>query len=149
MGTLLHAAGLSFALVLAPFAETPALAEETQQAANEAHMNASAEVVQSMVDSYRKGDFEGWLRHYSTDATIIINNVVLIGRAELRKVFNQVRSDAEAVGIQLRQPEIVESGWTGDRIYLWTHEFTGENVSMVYTEYEVRNGQIVTVSARY
>lgn len=149
MRAIACAAALTISLALSPVAATVASAEEAPQNEKDASMQASAKVVQSMIDTYREGDFAGWLRHFSRDVTYIVNGTVLMGRAEMRKVHTTFLYDAEKVGLRLKEPEILESGWTGDRIYIWYKEFVGENEMVVYAEYEVRGGEIVTVVARF
>lgn len=149
MRALVYAAALGWSLGLVPAVTATVAAEEPEQSADHERMMASAKVVQSMYDTARKGDFEGWLRHFDSDVTYIVNNNVIIGRAELRKIFSLFNSDLKAAKMEAGVSGIIDSGWTGERVYIWQTEYLADIEIVTYSEFEVRRGKIVTVVASF
>ncbi|MEL6529500.1 MAG: nuclear transport factor 2 family protein [Pseudomonadota bacterium] len=134
---------------LVPGTASVAIAEEAKQSDEEARIAAAAKVVQSLIDASRTGDLEKWLNHLDPDVTYIINDTVFIGRAELRKVHKTFLYDAKKIGLKLRAPEIFESGWTGDQIFIWQTEYFGDREAVTYSEYEVKGDKVATVVVRF
>lgn len=120
---------------------TAQLHAEQAQAADDAEMQAAAKVVQRSLDAWRARNFEGWLANYSPDAVVATENMTLVGRSELRKVYKMV-FDAK-----LPNPQILDSGWTGSRIFVIQREFAAGGVELgtTYAEYEVKGGKITAV----
>ena len=140
MRTLKFAAAFGFAAAMLPIIGAP-LHAETKQTATDAKMNAAAKVVQRSLDAWRKGNFEGWLAQYSPNVVVATDGMTLVGKAEVRKVYKLV-FDAK-----LKTPEIIESGWTGERIFVVQQEFgpNGGVIGTSYAEYEVKGGKITAV----
>ena len=108
-------------------------------------MNAAAKVVQASLDDYRAGNFESWIEHYHPEAVVILTDVyAFTGRAEMRKYYKPVFDEG------FPTPEIVESGWTGEAIYVVQNEYfpDGTFIGTTYAEYLVEDGKIVAVFAR-
>ncbi|QUL39182.1 nuclear transport factor 2 family protein [Erythrobacter sp. JK5] len=152
MRSLVSGIALGFATATALLGPSVASAQEpaaVPQSDDHKRMMAAAKVVQSARDTGLKGDFEGWLKHFTPDVVFIVNDTVVLGRAELRKVYTMFFSAARGAGLEMRAPEIIESGWTGDRIYVWQKEFLGEAEIVTYGEYEVAGDKISRVVASY
>ena len=140
MRTLILAAACAASSALVPVSGAQLLAEE-KQSANDAQMQAAAKVVQGSLDKWRARDFEGWLAMYSPNVVVAAENMTLVGKAELRGVYKLV-FDAN-----LKTPNILDSGWTGQRIFVVQEEFgpNGEVIGTTYAEYEVKGGKITAV----
>ena len=140
MRTLILAAACAASSALVPVSGAQLLAEE-KQSANDAQMQAAAKVVQGSLDKWRARDFEGWLAMYSSNVVVAAENMTLVGKAELRGVYKEV-FDAN-----LKTPKILDSGWTGQRIFVVQEEFgpNGEVIGTTYAEYEVKGGKITAV----
>ena len=140
MRILTCAAALFAAAALVPPASAP-LSAETKPSADEAKMNAAAKVVQRSLDKWRARDFNGWLAQYAPNVVVAIDGMTLIGKDEVGKVYKAV-FDAK-----LKFPEVVESGWTGQRIFVVQKEFgpNGVFIGTTYAEYEVKGGKITAV----
>lgn len=140
MRTFILAAAMAASAAMASMASAPIHAEN-QPSADEAKMQAAAMVVQRSLDQWRARNFEGWLSNYSPDVVIALDEGTLVGKSEVRQVYKLV-FDAK-----LKVPEIVDSGWTGERIYVVQREFgpNGGELGTTYAEYEVRGGKIVAV----
>ncbi|MEE4155312.1 MAG: nuclear transport factor 2 family protein [Erythrobacter sp.] len=123
----------------------PAMAQDPPQAeasaTNDAQMRAAAAVVQRSLDAYRKRDFEGWLNAYAMDVVVIGPGYELYGRDELMRAFRPVFE------INLPPVEIIESGWTGDSVYVVQREYLPDGTlqGTTYAEYLVRGGKILSV----
>lgn len=125
---------------LAPFVAAPLHAEE-QPSADEAKIQAAAKVVQKSLDFWRARNFEGWLSMFSSDVTVALDGGALVNKAELRRVYKVV------FDLNAPPPEIIDSGWTGERVFIIQREFGagGEELAITYGEYEVRGGKITAV----
>lgn len=142
---------------LAALASAPAPAQSSaqspgqsnaQQDAQEApaadpQIAEAARVLQSSIDAWRAGDFEGWIARYSPSVVVQAPQMFLENREELRAVYRPV-FDA---GIPA--PTILDSGWTGERIYVRQREYVAEGVEagVTYAEYDVKGGLITAVYA--
>ena len=124
---------------------TPSPAQEAAkaQADDEARMKAAAKVLQRSLDAARARDFEGWVACFSPDVIIRSSQMHINNRKELRAIY-RVFFDAN-----LPDPEILESGWTGKRVWVRQREFFAKGgPSLVsYAEYEVQGGLITAVYA--
>ena len=140
------------ALASAPIAAKPNAQEEAQpadqqtadpQAANEERMKASAKVLQRSLDALRARNFEGWLATYSPNVIVRSPQMHINNRKELRAIYRVV-FDAN-----LPDPEILESGWTGERIFVRQREYLPEGTmaGVTYAEYEIKGGLITSVNA--
>lgn len=112
-----------------------------QEADGKARMYAAAKVVQASLDEWRARDFEGWISHYDKDVVVITDQMHISGRDQLRAIYRPV-FDA---GVPA--PKILESGWTGTRIYVRQQEFIGEGlpIGISYAEYEVTVSKITAI----
>lgn len=121
----------------------PAVLEARAKAANEAAKTASAKVVQASFDAWRARNFKGWLAKLAPDIQIMTPTMRISGREEARKIYR--------VFFDVSWPEakILESGWTGERVYVVQEEFLpgGASVGVSYAEYEVADGLITLISA--
>jgi len=117
--------------------------EPETQALEEARIKAAAKVVQRAVNALRARDFSRWLACYSPDVVIRAPNMHINNREELRAIY-QVYFRAK-----LPDPELLESGWTGERIYVRAREYFVEGGMGYdsYAEYEVEDGLITAVYA--
>lgn len=141
--SLFAAALIACSTAVVPFA-TATLDAQESSTENEAKKLAAAKVVQGSIDAVRARNFERWLSFYSLDTVVIINDMVIDGRAQLRQVYEPVFE------MNLPMPEILESGWTGERIYVLQREFhPGGWEVETYAEYEVRGDKIVAVHGRH
>ena len=149
---MIRARLISIAMVAAfagaPVSAQPVGQEQAQKAAQEApaadpRIAASARVLQSSLDALRAGNFEGWIARYSPNIVIQSPHMIIKGRKELRAIY-RVFFDA---GVP--SPTILESGWTGERIYVRQREFLpeGTTAGVTYAEYEVKGGLITSVNA--
>ncbi|QFT77304.1 nuclear transport factor 2 family protein [Erythrobacter sp. THAF29] len=141
--SLFAAALIAGSAAVVPLA-TATLHAQEQSNENEAQKLAAARIVQGSIDAVRARNFERWLSFYSPDKVVIINDMMIDGRAQLRQVYEPVFK------MNLPMMEILESGWTGERIYVLQREFhpSGREVE-TYAEYEVRGDKIVAVYGRH
>jgi len=147
--SLLITAGLAVALAVGA---TPASAQDAApeakpekqketQAAEEARIKAAAKVLQRSLDALRAKNFERWIACYSPDVVIRSPQMHINSRKELRAIYGYFFKTNVA------HPEILDSGWTGERIYVRALETFGEGGPSVatYAEYEIENGLITAV----
>jgi hypothetical protein len=128
--------------VLAASVHAEEAAQETaQEAEDTARMNASAKVVQRALDAWRARNFEGWIANYGEDVVIRVPGATLVGREEMRLIYEPMFQ------ARIPDPKILESGWTGERVYVRQMEYLDKltPVGVSYVEYEVRNGKIIAV----
>lgn len=145
------AATASVALCLTAFGAMAANAQEAEAPpegaieapTEDATIQAAAKVVQSMIDAGRVYDFKGWLGHFAPDVSGKIGDIRIEGRAALGKMFKP------AFDMRLPDPKILQSGWTGDRIYIVQEEYLpdGSLTMVIYSAFEVRDGKIVAFEA--
>lgn len=143
--------------MLAAFASAPAYASpNAQEQAHEVPQQASEEslapdpqiakaarVLQSSIDAWRAGNFEGWIARYSPNVVVQAPQMIIEGREELRAIYRVLFDGG------IPAPAILESGWTGERIYVRQREFVAEGVpaGVTYAEYEVTGDLITAVTA--
>jgi hypothetical protein len=134
------AAALALVPALASLASAPLYAEEATSA-EDAKIAAAAKVVQRSLDQWRARNFEGWIANFSNDVVVAGDGIALVNKSELRDVYKQV------FDLKLPVPEILDSGWTGERVYVVQREFgpNGEEMATTYAEYGVRGGKITAV----
>lgn len=115
-----------------------------QEAEDKARMYAAAKVLQASLDALRARDFEGWLSHYDKDVEVITDQMHISGRDQLGAIYRPLFDAGLPV------PKILESGWTGTRIYVRQQEFIGEGlpVGVSYAEYEITGSKITAVYAQ-
>ena len=118
-----------------------AAAQTAEQAADTARMNASAKVLHRALDAWRARNFEGWLANYSDDIVIKGTGFTILGRKEMRLLYEPIFQ------ARIPAPKILESGWTGERVYIRQLEYLDKSTpdGVSYSEYEVRGGKIVAV----
>ncbi|MBD2842262.1 nuclear transport factor 2 family protein [Erythrobacter rubeus] len=117
--------------------------ESAADRADEARMNAAAKVVQRSIDAYRARNLDRWLAQFSPDVLVVVNGYANVGHRQLRETFET------AVELGLPDPVILDSGWTGERVYLTVREFLPDGTPIQsYSEYVVENGKITEVYGR-
>lgn len=140
-----------FMAVALAFGATPASAQDAApeakpeaQVAEEARIKAAAKVLQRSIDAWRAGDFEGWINSYSPNVVLIGPQMEIAGRDNLRKLYRI------AFDVGIPAPTILESGWTGERIYVRQLEQAAPDgpSERTYAEYEIKDGLITAVIAR-
>lgn len=134
----------------APLA-SPLLAEERKPSADQATIAAAAKVVQATIDASRANDFERWISHFAPNAYFEINGTPLRGRKEVRRSFraNEATGVVDEIGL-LKDLRVLESGWTGERVYVWQQEtYSGGYELVTYAEYEVKGGKVVAMYANF
>ncbi|MEM7702048.1 MAG: nuclear transport factor 2 family protein [Pseudomonadota bacterium] len=126
----------------APIASEPSKAP----AADEARMMAAAKVVQRSLDALRARNFKRWLACYSPDVIVRSSQLHINNREELRAIYAYFFQAGPGA---LADPEILESGWTGERVFVRVKEQLGKGgpFFISYVEYEVENGQIIAAYA--
>ena len=139
------------ALAILAFAAAPSLAsaqaaEDTPPATAQpdARIAQSAKVIQSSLDAWRAGDFEGWIKWYASDVIVIAPQMYIQGRKDLRAIYRP------AFDMGVPAPTILDSGWTGEKVFIRQREYASANDPgmVTYAEYEVRGGRITSVNAR-
>ncbi|MEO0590866.1 MAG: nuclear transport factor 2 family protein [Pseudomonadota bacterium] len=105
---------------------------------------AAAKVVQGSLDAWRARNFEGWIAKYHPDVIVYAPRMRIEGRKELRAIYRA------AFDLRVPSPDILSSGWTGERVFVSQQEYFGKGVpgAVTYAEYEVTGGVITTVYAR-
>lgn len=150
-------AGTISLIALAALASAPVSAQTTAQAeAREASREASqkaaapdpriaesARVLQSSINAWRAGNFEGWIARYSPNVLVQAPQMFIEGRQELRAIYRALFDGG------IPAPDILDSGWTGERIFVRQREYVAEGVpaGVTYAEYEVKGGLITAVYA--
>jgi len=128
-----------------PKLDPGAAAEAKENAKLAKRIAAAARIVQSSIEAARANDFERWLSHFSADALFMANDKAVYGRESMRQGVNL----AHAMGrldskVSLTSIEILDSGWTGDRIYTFSAETYSDGIVVeYYSEYEIERGKIV------
>ncbi|MEL6707476.1 MAG: nuclear transport factor 2 family protein [Pseudomonadota bacterium] len=135
---------LAFSATAASAQEEPASSPPAQQADDEARMMAAAKVIQRSLDAVRARNFKRWLACFSPDVIVRSPQMHINNRAELKAIYEFFFKEDSAI---LAVPEILESGWTGERVFVRAKEQLGEGGPFLttYAEYEVENGQITAV----
>ena len=105
---------------------------------------AAAKVIQASLDAWRARNFEGWIAKYHPDVVVYAPRMRIQGRKELRAIYRA------AFDLRVPEPDILESGWTGERVFVRQQEYFGKGVpgAVTYAEYEVVGGLITTVYAQ-
>lgn len=141
IGKFAVALGAAFTMQLAVAAPTNAQSETAS--VDEARMLAAAKVVQRARDAWRARNFEGWIANFAPDVVIVTDSGSLTGRDNMRRIFKPV------FDMNVPDPAILDSGWTGQKIYIHAREFgpDGSVLGESYAEYEVRAGKIISINA--
>jgi len=123
-----------------PPAEEPAPAPP----AYDAEALAAAKVLQTAIDAWRARNFEGWIAKYHPDVVVYAPGMRIQGRKELRAIYRAM------FDLRVPAPDILSSGWTGERVFVRQQEYFGKGVpgAVTYSEYEVVGGLITTVYGR-
>lgn len=105
---------------------------------------AAAKVIQASLDAWRARNFEGWISKYHPEVIVYAPQMRIVGRKELRAIYRAV------FDMRIPDPDILESGWTGERVFVRQQEYFGKGVpgAVTYAEYEVVGGLITTVYAQ-
>lgn len=150
LGAVSLAALAAFASV--PVSAQPDAQEQAQEAPEEASQESlapdpqiakAARVLQSSIDAWRAGNFEGWIARYSPTVVVEAPQMIIEGREELRAIYRVLFDGG------IPAPAILESGWTGERVWVRQRESLAEGVvaGVTYAEYEVKGGVITAVYA--
>ena len=134
------------AFVAAPSLASAQAAEDTSPATAQPdpRIAQSAKVIQSSLDAWRAGDFEGWIKWYASDVVVIAPQMYIQSRKDLRAIYRP------AFDMGVPAPTILDSGWTGEKVFIRQREYASANDPgmVTYAEYEVRGGRITSVNAR-
>ncbi|MEM6856618.1 MAG: nuclear transport factor 2 family protein [Pseudomonadota bacterium] len=105
---------------------------------------AAAKVIQASLDAWRARNFEGWIAKYHPNVVVYAPRMRIEGRKELRAIYRA------QFDLRIPAPDILSSGWTGDRVFVSQQEYFGKGMpgAVTYAEYEVVGGLITTVYAR-
>lgn len=131
----ISAAAAAAALGPIPIATSVAFAqdENTKAARVDPAEEAAAKAVQRHIDAYRSGSLSQFIATFAPDAVVTLNGVSFQGHAALRESY------APNFTMNMPAPRVIESGWTGSQIYLWT-------ISQLPDGSEIRAYEVYTVS---
>ncbi|MEO0464712.1 MAG: nuclear transport factor 2 family protein [Pseudomonadota bacterium] len=122
--------------------EESALAQEAEKP-EPSEMEIAAGVVQNSLDAWRSRDFEAWISNYAPDVIVTVGSTAIFGREQLREIYRSAMRQG------VPAPEIIDSGWTGSRIWVQQQEVfpDGTPGPLVYVEYTVSNQKIASVNS--
>ncbi|MDJ0977100.1 MAG: nuclear transport factor 2 family protein [Erythrobacter sp.] len=128
----------------APSPDPASNAEAEPAVFQKPEVQAAAKVIQGSLDAWRAGNFEGWIKSFSPDVLVVSDQMRIVGRKELRAIYRFLFDSG------VPEPQILESGWTGQRVYVRQQEFIAKGTpsAITYAEYEVKDGLITAVYAQ-
>lgn len=143
----LMAGSVLFSSTAASAQEEPVSSPSAQQSDDEARMMAAAKVIQRSLDAVRARNFKRWLACYSPNVIVRSPQMHINNREELRAIYEFFFNEGSAA---IADPEVLESGWTGERVFVRAKEqFDAAGPFVItYAEYEVENGLITAVHSQ-